>query len=81
MAKLVIWASGYARPMVSASTTGRSVRAATSSGCIALPPPISRDMTARNARPRCASIGDDSHEIVVVQSTWVHEHDAPSLLV
>ena len=56
MAKLVIWASGKARPMASASTTGRPVIAATSSGWKALPPPISTDMTAVNRRPRYSSI-------------------------
>ncbi len=56
MAKLVICASGKARPIASASTTGSPVRAATSSGWNALPPPISTDITARNRRPRYSSI-------------------------
>ena len=52
MAKLVIWPSGKARPIESASTTGRPVTAATISGCRALVPPISPDMTARNGSSR-----------------------------
>jgi hypothetical protein len=56
MAKLVIWASGNARPMQSASTTGRSSLAAAMKGWMALPPPISSDITARNLRPRYSSI-------------------------
>jgi hypothetical protein len=56
MAKLVIWASGKARPMQSPSTTGRSSIAAPMKGWMELPPPISSDITARNFRPRYFSI-------------------------
>ena len=48
MAKVVIWASGNARPMQSASTTGRPVRAATWKLWSEFDPPISSDMTAAN---------------------------------
>ena len=56
MAKLVICASGKARPMQSASTTGRPRRAAAMKGWSELPPPISRDMTARKRCPITSSI-------------------------
>jgi hypothetical protein len=56
MAKLVICASGKARPMQSASTTGRASTAAAMKGWSALPPPISSAITARNFRPRYSSI-------------------------
>src|SRR5215831_13472099 len=56
IAKLVICASGKARPMQSASTTGRPSMAAAMKGWSELPPPISRDMTARNDRPITSSI-------------------------
>src|SRR5207253_10818270 len=52
----VIWASGNARPIASASTTGLPSRAAAMNGWMALPPPISTDITARNVRPRYSSI-------------------------
>jgi len=64
MASDVIWASGKARPMQSASTTGRSSRAAAMRGWIALPPPISSDMIARNRRPRYSSISVTARAIV-----------------
>ena len=48
MAKLVICPSGKARPIESASTTGRPVTPATMSERSPLAPPISPDMTARN---------------------------------
>ena len=52
IAKLVICASGNARPMQSASTTGRPSTAAAMKGWSELPPPISRDMTASKRQPR-----------------------------
>ncbi len=72
MAKLVICASGNARPMQSASTTGRSSRAAAMKGWIELPPPISSDMTARNFRPRYSSIMVTASAIVFgsVRRSW-----------
>ena len=51
-AKLVWNTAGKARPMPSPSITGKSIRAATNSGWIALPPPISSDITAVNFLPR-----------------------------
>ena len=66
MAKLVIWASGNARPMQSASTTGRSSSAAAMKGWMELPPPISSDITARNFRPRYSSIIGDG----AAPSSW-----------
>ena len=39
MAKVVIWASGKARPIQSASTTGSPVRAATMKLCSEFAPP------------------------------------------
>ena len=56
MAKLVIWPSGKARPIESASTTGRPVTPATMSERRPLAPPISPDMTARKLAPRCFSM-------------------------
>src|SRR5262249_32999555 len=56
MAKLVICASGKARPMQSASTTGSPSMAAAMKGWSELPPPISSDMTARNDWPITSSI-------------------------
>ena len=56
MAKLVICASGNARPMQSASSTGSSITAAAIRGCIELAPPISRDMIALNFLPKNSSI-------------------------
>ncbi len=56
IAKLVICASGNARPMQSASTTGRRSRAAAMKGCREFPPPISSDMMARKRRPITSSI-------------------------
>ena len=56
MAKVVIWASGNARPMQSASSTGSPVRAATRKPWSEFAPPISSGMTARNFRPRRSSM-------------------------
>ena len=72
MAKLVIWASGNARPMQSPSMTGRSSIAAPMNGWIELPPPISRDMRARNFRPRYSSIMVTASAIVLgsVSRSW-----------
>ena len=72
MAKLVICASGNARPMQSASTTGRSIRAAAMKGWMELPPPISSDITARNFRPRYSSIIWTASAIVLgsVRRSW-----------
>src|SRR5438874_831140 len=49
IAKLVICASGKARPIQSASTTGSPSTAAAMKGCSALPPPISSAETGRRA--------------------------------
>ena len=72
MAKLVIWASGNARPMQSPSTTGRSSIAAAMKGWMELPPPISSDITARNFRPRYSSIMVTASAIVFgsVRRSW-----------
>ena len=51
IAKLAIWASGKARPMVSASTMGISISAPTSNGSIAFSLPISMVMAASKRRP------------------------------
>src|SRR5262245_2774673 len=56
IAKLVIWASGNARPMQSPSITGRSSIAAPMNGWMELPPPISSDIRARDFRPRYSAI-------------------------
>ena len=78
MAKLVIWASGNARPMQSASTTGRSSMAAAMKGWMALPPPISSDITARN-RPAQVLLhhGDgEGHRLRIGQALLTHERRA-----
>ena len=72
MAKLVIWASGKARPMQSPSITGRSSIAAPMKGWMELPPPISSDMRARNFRPRYSSIMVTARAMVLgsVRRSW-----------
>ena len=72
MAKLVIWASGNARPMQSASTTGRSRSAAAMKGWSALPPPISSDMIAEKRRPMTSSIMVTARAMVAgsVSRSW-----------
>ena len=72
MAKLVIWASGNARPMQSPSMTGRFIIAAAMNGWIELPPPISSDITARNFRSRYSSIIWTADAIVFgsVRRSW-----------
>ena len=72
MANEVICASGKARPMQSASTTGRSRRAAAMNGWMALPPPISSDMIAQKRRPRYSSIIVTARAIVCgsVRRSW-----------
>ena len=50
--------------MQSPSTTGRFSSAAAMKGWMALPPPISSDMIARNGRPRYSSIMVTARAIV-----------------
>ncbi len=78
IAKLVIWASGNARPIASASTTGRPSTAAARKGWSAFDPPISTDMIPRNETPRYASI--ISHrlrrDLGILQAFLTHQRRA-----